>query len=324
MFMKTIHKIQAKINEAAANNSKELDLSGIALTERQLAIIIAILLDKIPEIAALRLSDCELTYIPPTIGNLNSLKNLFLQNNKLRKLPDSLGRLPSLINLNVSHNRLSALPETIGNLKCLQVLVVAHNKLTSLPESIGKLNWLYVLRANNNKLSRLPKAFKSLAGLSALDLSYNPQLQTIAKDLQYMEYLVRLYINGNNLTVLPMGVNNFTRLQQLHASGNNFSSLPEYMRDLNKLSVLNLEGSIQNLDVNSIAVLQDLYENNPQLHFEGVDIKNLIHNNAGAATEKEVPGVMFHQLRRFAGFGAFSNYAYNIQKANLAQGQGTS
>lgn len=58
---------------------------------------------------------------PDSVGNLRSLKKLFLRYNKLTRLPAEIGQLKLLEVLSVRNNRLSSLIPEINNLTCLEV-----------------------------------------------------------------------------------------------------------------------------------------------------------------------------------------------------------
>ncbi|MBD3350322.1 MAG: TIR domain-containing protein, partial [Candidatus Lokiarchaeota archaeon] len=83
-----------------------------------------------------------LSSLPDSIGNLTSLKELYLIGNTLNSLPESIGSLTSLEQLSLGSNELSSLPETIGSLTSLKELRLNGNKLSSLPDGIGSLTSL--------------------------------------------------------------------------------------------------------------------------------------------------------------------------------------
>lgn len=48
---------------------------------------------------------CSITTLPPTLGSLNSLRELHISNNKLSGLPDEIGHLTQLQVLKANNNR---------------------------------------------------------------------------------------------------------------------------------------------------------------------------------------------------------------------------
>jgi len=103
----------------------------------------------------------KLSSLPESIGNLNSLKELYIGGNQLISLPESIGNLNSLQELDLSYNKLTSLPESIGNLNSLKKLDISNNQLTSLPESIGNLNSLQIFDLEANGLTSLPERIKN-------------------------------------------------------------------------------------------------------------------------------------------------------------------
>ncbi|XP_078356094.1 uncharacterized protein LOC144640907 isoform X1 [Oculina patagonica] len=102
--------------------------------------------------------------------------------------------------LNLTYCGLTELPTRIERLTNLTKLNVSYNKLMKLPESIGVLVNLLHLFANNNQLSLLPASMKRLAKLQELDLRNN-KLKGPFQDVGDLEYLQKLYLEGNPLTL---------------------------------------------------------------------------------------------------------------------------
>jgi hypothetical protein len=68
------------------------------------------------EVTELDLSGCNLTSIPPEIGQLRNLQSLNLSNNQLTTLPDQLGQLEHLEVLDIENNLISEVPSCIAQL----------------------------------------------------------------------------------------------------------------------------------------------------------------------------------------------------------------
>ena len=100
----------------------------------------------------LNLLDNQLTSLPESIGELSSLKTLYLTHNQLTSLPESIGELSSLETFAVVDNQLTSLPESISELSSLETLFLSFNQLTSLPASICNLQSNYVIDVNYNNL----------------------------------------------------------------------------------------------------------------------------------------------------------------------------
>jgi Leucine-rich repeat (LRR) protein len=92
-------------------------------------------------LTSFRAIENTLTTLPPEIGSLTNLAELFLQNNHLKELPASLGQLRQLRWLNISDNDLHKLPQSLGRLHGkLSTFICANVKLTD--ERSLDLAWL--------------------------------------------------------------------------------------------------------------------------------------------------------------------------------------
>ena len=81
--------------------------------------------------------------IPPEIGNLTNLTELYLNENQLTgSIPSEIGNLTNLYGLSLRYNQLTGpIPSEIGNLVNLTSLRLSSNQLTGeIPESICDLN----------------------------------------------------------------------------------------------------------------------------------------------------------------------------------------
>lgn len=118
----------------------------------------------------------RLTALPPEIGQLTALTELYLWGNQLTALPPEIGRLTALTVLHLSGNQLTALPPEIGQLTALATLNLRYNQLTALPLEIGRLTALTTLDLSNNLLTALPLEINQLTKLKELFLHDNPGL----------------------------------------------------------------------------------------------------------------------------------------------------
>ncbi|QTA92267.1 IPT/TIG domain-containing protein [Desulfonema magnum] len=125
------------------------------------------------KLLTLNLSGCGLTGdIPPELGNLESLTELYLNNNQLGDndsgIPPDLGNLPNLQKLNLSNNQLTGdIPSDLGNLSSLTELYLNDNRLTGgIPKEFETLSNLDILNVASNKLTE-----EISSDLSVLDLN---------------------------------------------------------------------------------------------------------------------------------------------------------
>jgi internalin A len=104
----------------------------------------------------LNLTGLGLSAIPPEIGQLTALTELYVFDNQLTVLPPEIGQLTALTTLYVSNNQLTALPPEIGQLTALTMLYVSGNQLTTLPASLRRLTKLSALFLHGNPALGLP------------------------------------------------------------------------------------------------------------------------------------------------------------------------
>ena len=90
-------------------------------------------------------------------------KELNLSFNKLKTIPPSIGALVNLQNLYLNHNQLTKIPSEIGQLVNLQNLFLDYNEITEIPPSIGQLvNLRCIYIYNNNQLTTIPSEIREL------------------------------------------------------------------------------------------------------------------------------------------------------------------
>jgi Leucine-rich repeat (LRR) protein len=87
----------------------------------------------------------------------NRITGLGLYHSALTTLPISIGQLSSLRTLYLGSNKLTTLPESIGQLQSLQVLDLFNNQITTLPESFNQLSNLQYLDLRGNPLDSTSK-----------------------------------------------------------------------------------------------------------------------------------------------------------------------
>lgn len=107
---------------------------------------------------------------------LVNLEKLSIHLNKIRFLPPSIGEMGSLRYLDVHFNELHGLPHTIGKLTNLEYLNISSNfnDMTGLPETVSDLVNLQELDLSNNQIRALPYTFGRLEKLTKLNLDQNP------------------------------------------------------------------------------------------------------------------------------------------------------
>ncbi|KAK9124843.1 hypothetical protein Scep_013689 [Stephania cephalantha] len=218
--------------------------------------------------------------IPDSLGNLTSLRILYLMyNNLIGRIPESLGQLKNLQILGLSVNMLSStIPPPIYNITSLQYLEVTSNQIFGkLPSNIGLTlpNLRDLLMGDNHFFGSIPRSLFNISTLEVLDCSSNAflgPLPTNVESLPNLRYLLfydnRLgsfgkvddlrflssFVNSTNLQVLDVTYNQLggilhksftnissTKLQELYLGLNQISGIiPPEIEQFTNLNVLNL------------------------------------------------------------------------------------
>ena len=181
----------------------------------------------------------KLVTIPPSIGELSHLEELFVNSNELRTLPPEIGLLTELRVLDLTDNKLSVLPEELGNLSKLESLNLSRNLLVSLPSRIGGLSRLKKLDVRANKLATVPAEIGDLLALVELFLHEN-DIDCIPEEIGKLSNLITLSLNNNHLDTIPESIGNLTSLAYLYLQNNYITDLPVEIGNLENLLLLNV------------------------------------------------------------------------------------
>ncbi len=144
--------------------------------------------------------------IPAELGNLSSVRFLYLGNNKMSgSIPPELGNLSSLTDIGLDGLGLTGpIPPELGDLPSLTgELNLRENELSGeIPAELGKLDRLKKLRLGHNDLSGSLSAVGRMHGLEWLDLSRNPQLAgPLPPSFANLDNLGRFEAEGTKLCV---------------------------------------------------------------------------------------------------------------------------
>ena len=159
--------------------------------------------------------------VPPEIGNLKSLKSLYLDSNQLS----------------------GPLPAEIGNLDQLQILRLGNNQFNSIPAEFTNLDNLMYLELWGNQLSgEIPGEFGNFSHLLQLDLHNNNFTGSIPLELGKLTNLGQLNLADNQLNgQIPAELGNLVSLNQLNLSSNQLTgSIPTELGKLVNLYLLDL------------------------------------------------------------------------------------
>ncbi|MCY4673805.1 MAG: S8 family serine peptidase, partial [Bacteroidetes bacterium] len=185
--------------------------------------------------------------LPPKLGNLTQLQNLWLDLNSLiGAIPPELGNLTQLQWLGLGYNSLTGeIPPELGNLTQLQRLGLGYNSLTGeIPPELGNLTQLQWLWLDSNSLTgEIPPELSNLTLLQWLDLSGNTLTGAIPPELGNLTQLQRLNLRASSLTgAIPPDLGNLTQLQRLNLRANSLTgAIPPDLGNLTQLQFLWLD-----------------------------------------------------------------------------------
>lgn len=100
----------------------------------------------------LSLSYVGLSHVPAQVFDLPLLRRLDLSNNEIRSLPPDLGKLRNLEQLWLNDNPLESLPDEIEGCVSLRHLDVRNTSLRKLPSILGRLDSIIEMNLLNTKL----------------------------------------------------------------------------------------------------------------------------------------------------------------------------
>ena len=228
----------------------------------------------------LKISECNLPYIPPAIWEMKFLKSLDISRNKINNLLPEVGQLESLQKLNLQQTNITTLPPEIAYCQDLEEILLWGNVIESLPETLPEMLKLKTLAVNyrsfcagvdsfaeseellrKGKLTseHIPLVVFELSTLEMLDLE-NTKINNIP-DLS-TNSLKEFYLSKNFLSKVPPGIFNLHHLTVLDMSHNLLTVLPEDIGRVRSLLILRLnDNSIERIPVN-IGLLHNLEELN--------------------------------------------------------------
>jgi len=153
--------------------------SGLKLSELQLTKIPP-QIAQISHLKTLWLGNNQIVEIPDVIAQLSNLRQLYLHNNQIVEIPDVIAQLSNLRQLYLHNNRIVEIPDVIAQLSHLQILWLRSNQIVEIPDAITQLSNLRQLYLHNNQIVEIPDAITQLSNLQVLSLGSNPLNPTLA------------------------------------------------------------------------------------------------------------------------------------------------
>ncbi|KAI7979688.1 Disease resistance protein TAO1 [Camellia lanceoleosa] len=178
-----------------------------------------------------------------SVSRMFSLKNC----KSLKRLPPTIGKLSSLLELYLDgSSALEEVPDSVGNLTKLEKLSLRGcGLLTSIPDSIGKLQSLIELFLNNTSIKELPASVGSLSHLKVFSVERCRSLCKLPDSIGELASLKLLWLVGTPITELPDQIGALNALEKLELGNcEKLRSLPDSIRNLLNLTTLSLDGTI--------------------------------------------------------------------------------
>ncbi len=218
-----------------------------------------------PEI--LDLSNQQITFLPPEIGQLTSLRRLDLSGDRLTELPAEIGQLVNLRQLNLNNNLLITLPSTIGQLVNLSQLDLRDNRLSSLPPETLQLINLEYLDVRGNPLPIPPEVLEQIFGASGDGIS--PQ---ISRRLQETLLKVSAFENDESLRAIFVDKRISSWRNQLPLFDNHVSRVSGIIGFLSR----QYTRSVENVLVLMLHILAESVSQGDALHQELISLADAI------------------------------------------------
>ncbi|XP_070663235.1 putative receptor-like protein kinase At3g47110 [Malus domestica] len=223
------------------------NLEAISLSGNQFSGLIPPEIGKLPILYQVYMENNSLSgNVPSSFGNLSRLTDLHLEDNNLEgTIPSTLSQCTNLVNLTLGGNNFTGVisPELIRLSSSYVHLDLSRNHLTGfLPMEVGQLINLEHFDVSGNLLSgEIPPSLGSCKTIQHLYLQENFFQGTIPSDLSSLGGIETLSLVCNNLSrTIPKFLENFTFLQSLNLSYNNLEG------------AVPIEGLFQNATATSI------------------------------------------------------------------------
>lgn len=163
------------------SNLTDLDLAQNALPKIPEALY------SLPNLRRLNLSENEITELSTAMELWQQLETLNLSHNTLTSLPAAVCKINSMRRLYLNDNKLDfeGIPSGIGKLSRLEIFSASNNQLEMIPEGLCRCGSLKKLNLSSNRLITLPDAIHLLTDLDSLDLRNNPDLVMPPKPTEF-------------------------------------------------------------------------------------------------------------------------------------------
>ena len=105
-------------------------------------------MEALQDLEELKISECNLPYLPPATWRLKNLKVLDISRNKINILPPDIGNLTQLKRLNLQQTNITSLPPELAYCQELEEVLLWGNSIETLPDTLPEMPKLRVLALN--------------------------------------------------------------------------------------------------------------------------------------------------------------------------------
>ncbi|XP_034677320.1 disease resistance protein RUN1-like [Vitis riparia] len=214
---------------------------------------------KFESLEVLYLNQCrKLKKIPNIHGNMEHLKELYLNKSGIKALPSSIVNLFSLKVLNLSNClEFEKFPDTITYLESLEILDLSNcSKFEKFPEIRGNMKCLRSLYLDETAIKELPNSIGSLTSLEILSLKKCSKFEKFSDVFTNMRHLWHLILCESGIKELPGSIGCLESLLGLDLSNcSNFEKFSEIQWNMKSLSELHLKHTAIKELPNSIGCL---------------------------------------------------------------------
>ena len=228
--------------------------------------------------------------LPPEIGNLKKLEQLFIANSEIESLPDEMENLVSCTDIELYNcPNLKTFPDALAKMPSLILLNLANNSQWSASEALRGIKALakgpsaekiQMIYFNSNNLEVLPKEIKLMKKLGLLDFSSN-KIHTIEEAWGNDIKPVQLYLDNNKLTSFPVNEDGIFCYME---DAENFSARNNKLTEFPDIFTAKSEFTIKSIDFsyNDISGFQN------GDNFKGVKVETLTLANNPRITKYPV------------------------------------
>ncbi|XGW13461.1 hypothetical protein V3C99_000077 [Haemonchus contortus] len=209
-------------------------------------------LKQLPSMTSLRVlhmrnTNRTLENIPPSLDDLENLRDIDFAENNLPAIPEALFKLKNLRKLDISGNKIEKITIPEGSWDMLETLNISGNGMTALPDGLVRLTKLQRLYASDNRLTfeGIPSGIGKLVQLIVLHLTRN-NLELVPEGITRCVRLQRLRLNHNRLITLPDGIHLLPDLKELDLTDNDDLVMPPKPNEARKkLAFYNIDFSLE-------------------------------------------------------------------------------